>query len=51
MCEELHLSKGDFQLIGATTMFIASKLEEFEPKCSEEFANSTDGRYSALEIK
>lgn len=31
-------------------MFIASKLEEFEPKSSEEFANSTN-RYTGKEVK
>lgn len=47
MSKEHHLQKSHFQLVGAASMFIASKLEEFEPKCSEDFAKTTKGRYSA----
>lgn len=36
-----NLSKSDFQLTGATALFIAAKLEEFEPLSSKEFAKST----------
>lgn len=32
-------------------MFIASKLEEFEPKSSEEFVKTVDGSYTAKQIK
>lgn len=47
MCKEHNLQKSQFQLAGAAAMFIASKLEEFEPKCSEDFAKTTKGRYTA----
>jgi G2/mitotic-specific cyclin 3/4 len=46
-----HLAKADFQLSGAAALFIAAKLEEFEPLSSKEFARSTKERYSAEEIK
>lgn len=50
MSKEHHLAKSEFQLVGAASMFIASKLEEFEPKCSEEFARATI-KYNATQIK
>ena len=37
--------------MGAAAMFIASKIEEFEPKSSEEFVRTVDGSYSAKQIK
>lgn len=46
-----HLAKADFQLTGATALFIAAKLEEFEPLSSREFAKSTKERYTAEDIK
>ena len=36
-----HLAKSDFQLAGAAALFIAAKLEEFEPLSSKQFAKST----------
>ena len=42
-----NLSKADFQLTGASALFVAAKLEEFEPLSSREFAKSTKERYSA----
>ena len=51
MEKEPNLLKSDFQLVGAAAMFIASKLEEFEPKSSEYFAKTTNGEYSAKQIK
>jgi len=46
-----HVPKSDWQLIGATTMFIASKLEQFEPRNCQEFAKSTKDRYSPSQVK
>lgn len=46
-----HLAKADFQLAGAAALFLATKLEEFEPLSSQEFSKSTKDRYSAEEIR
>lgn len=42
------LPKSEFQLVGAASMFIAAKLEEFEALSSADFSKSTDNRYSAV---
>ena len=48
---EQNMAKSDFQLVGLAAMFIASKLEEFEPKSSEEFVKSANGSYTGKQIK
>lgn len=50
LAKEMHVQRTDFQLAGTAAMFIASKLEEFEPKCSDQFAKATK-KYSAAEVK
>lgn len=50
MTREFNLPKSEFQLAGAAAMFIASKLEEFEPKSSEDFSLAT-AKYDAAKIK
>lgn len=45
------LPKSDFQLAGAAAVFIAAKLEEFEPLSSQQFSIATKERYKPAEIR
>ena len=45
-----HIAKSLLQAIGATTLFIASKLEEFQCKESQEFAFSTNNSCTVQDI-
>lgn len=45
-----NVPKSILQAIGATTLFIASKLEEFQCKESREFAKSTNNSCSIQDI-
>lgn len=46
-----HLAKADFQLAGAAALYIAAKLEEFQPLSAKELTRSTKERYTEEEIK
>ena len=48
--ETFNLPKADFQLAGATALFITSKLDLHDPISSKEFAKSTKNRYTSLKI-
>ena len=44
------IAKSDLQLIGITSLFLSSKIEEVYVPHIEDFARSTDGAYSAKQI-
>jgi hypothetical protein len=50
MASKCGIQKQLAQVIGATTLFIASKLEELECKSSIDFAESTQGICKAKDI-
>ena len=45
------INKHEFQLLGITSLFIASKFEEVEPKSIVEFANTAKNIYTTANIR
>jgi hypothetical protein len=50
LAKTANMPKSIFQAVGATTLFIASKLEEFQCKESREFAKATNNSCSVQDI-
>lgn len=51
LAKKPNIQKQVAQVIGATTLFIASKIEELECRPSESFAESTQGICTAKDIQ